>query len=705
MKTVSHNPEFWKVFSMGSVRTEFSLNLSQQDCQYLNINKEKLNSVHEIYSLLKRDDVKTKIKYTPKNGLNYLIYFLNKTNPNKTFIEHLALNTLTNELPSLKDLIKCEMEFNFIFLLEANIVNKTNLSFSFNIDGLEPQVVDIPINKSNVQRDDLSKENKFGNIKVEFNSYDYIILDLNEILYLKQQDLTLTDLIEFLYTKLSSGSNFHIILIFPNAIYFNIEDLKELLELYALSDVIIFETSELIKIGRVMGHEEIDEKNVEKVLLLEEMKTVIVSPTKTKKNIMILDEFHQFTVITKENETNKIVYQQSFFFDIGLKFDYFKTISNNFDLLKNVFYGTFLSRTIHKESYESSFSIAKDTFKKVLELIQTQNEIPEDKDYFLIGSKEKPKLNNVLDKKSNVKNIKQIVDQNTKRENNFRLDGILISTNKKVVEYNPLFDNNCSSFLASPIVRKHLVKMGFMDEAGNMVNSKALNYINKYRNSNLNLKNFSEQEEKRNKNLFDLASAQDSTGFNINNITANKLPGSLYTTGDKNRSFSLEQEQGKNKNFNKLVKNNEFISTTTNLPNINSLSKGKVSSTENQFYPAGKSKFNSNKVKTAYNDKSGYYSQNVYLKGSSLGVSNTQRSNSKYIYLQGNNAENEEPLKNNSKHTKKGNKNERNGEEEGRIMPIVINQIEETKVKNEKDSMKNLQKGNSKKVIKKAEFF
>jgi len=38
-------------------------------------------------------------------------------------------------------------------------------------------------------------------------------------------------------------------------------------------------------------------------------------------------------------------------------------------------------------------------------------------------------------------------------------------------------------------------------------------------------------------------------------------------------------------------------------------------------------------------------------------------------------------------------------------MPFVTNQIEETKVKNEKDSMKNLQKGPAKKVIKKAEFF
>jgi len=372
----------------------------------------------------------------------------------------------------------------------------------------------------------------------------------------------------------------------------------------------------LIKVGHAMGHEEIDEKNVEKVLLLDELKTVNVSPTKTKKNILILDEFHRFTVISKENETNKTMYQESFFFDIGLKFDYFKTISNNFDLLKNVFYGTFLSRSIHKESYESSFTIAKETFKKVLELIQTQNEIPEEKDFFLIGSKKKQKLNHFQDKKSNVKNIKQIVDQNIKRENNFRLDGVLISTNKKVVEYNPLLDNNCSSFLASPIVRKHLVKMGFMDEAGNMVNNKALNYINKYKNSNINLKNFNEQEQKRNKNLFDLATSQDSTSMNINNITGNKLPGSLYTTGDKNRSFSLEQEQGKNKTVSKLNKNNEFI-TTTNLPIINSFSKGKVSSTENQFYPAGKSKLHPNKVQTANNDKSGYYSQRVML--------NTQR--------------------------------------------------------------------------------
>jgi hypothetical protein len=42
MKAASNNPEFWKIFSMGSVRTEFSLNLSQQDCILLGINPEKL---------------------------------------------------------------------------------------------------------------------------------------------------------------------------------------------------------------------------------------------------------------------------------------------------------------------------------------------------------------------------------------------------------------------------------------------------------------------------------------------------------------------------------------------------------------------------------------------------------------------------------------------------------------------------------------
>ena len=214
MKAVSNNSEFWKIFSLGCVNNEFSLHLSEQECNYLNIDIKNINSVNEIYHLLSKEEIKGRIKYDPNNGINNLLLYLNKTNNNKTFIEHLSLTTINNDYPILKEIIKNDLEYNFIFLLESNLVPKCKFSLNLNSEGCEPKLIEFdnfPQNR-NLPLKMNENDNKLSLIKVEFSTYDYIVVDLNEFLSLKNF-ISLENLLEFLVMKLSLNVNTHVILI------------------------------------------------------------------------------------------------------------------------------------------------------------------------------------------------------------------------------------------------------------------------------------------------------------------------------------------------------------------------------------------------------------------------------------------------------------------------------------------------------------
>ena len=599
MKQVSYNSEFWKIFCMGNVRAEFSLSLTLQDCSSLGLHIDKPGLFQEIYSVLKKDELNGKIKYNPKKGVSYLLNFLNKTNNNKIFIEHLALNTLTNDLPNLKDLIKSDMELNFIFLLESGIFSKGQFAMTINIDGNEPKLFEFNLDKPNQNQIKENLDNKFELISIDFNSYDYLIIDLNEILFFKK-DTSLDDLYLFLMAKLSTGINTHIILIFPNHEKFSEDILKNILDLYGVADIIITESNTLMKISYSLGYE-IDEKNIDKVFQMDDFKTTNESSIKTKKIILILEDFHKLTVIFKETLTDTVSYLNNFFFDIGLKFDYFKCISSNFELLKNTFYGAFLSKLIQKDSFELSFECGNHAFKKVLELLQNHKCIPDDKEYFVFISKEKTKINLVQEKKTNDKNIKKIVDNQIKRENNFKLDCVQLSKSKKVVVYNPLLDNHCLSFKASPIVRKHLIRMGFMDEKGKMINNELSN-ISKFKSNENNLMNFIDQELRKTSNIKDFNS--NLYLENPQNYSARKTSDNLYGTMEKVRS----QSQGPDKLIDLKNKIANDYNSSNHLPIISQNNfKGKFRYTNNnQFFNEEKITNNSspkNKLQNIYINK------------------------------------------------------------------------------------------------------
>ena len=123
-------------------------------------------------------------------------------------------------------------------------------------------------------------------------------------------------------------------------------------------------------------------------MFLKELKRGKYKPQKTS---LFLDDFHKLTVVMQETESNLIIFHNEFNFDIGFKLDYFKTVTNNYEFLKFVFYGGFFSRVVQNKPFDVAFQVGLETFRKMLEVLHNNQALPDDPEYFLVKNKKPEK--------------------------------------------------------------------------------------------------------------------------------------------------------------------------------------------------------------------------------------------------------------------------------------------------------------------------
>ena len=177
---------------------------------------------------------------------------------------------------------------------------------------------------------------------------------------------------------------------------------------------------------------------------------------------LFLNDFKSLTLIEQQPKTNLVVCHTDHEFDLinGKQKNYEQVIAykkifdEKFSLMKGIYFGTFLSKFIHRKTFNNAHSSGKKLLSKILDIFSKQQSLPIDPDFYIISIKTK----------ETEKKLGKDVLEN-KREVSFVLDCVS-KLNGKMNEYNPLHDKNLKIYFNSYQNRKNLKKMGFINNHG-----------------------------------------------------------------------------------------------------------------------------------------------------------------------------------------------------------------------------------------------
>jgi len=271
------------------------------------------------------------------------------------------------------------------------------------------------------------KSNLLYNLKYDYDSVDYIFIDLNK--FLTYPDISLNNLYEYLANKIANvNSNTSIILIFPNLDNVDPSLISALIEVSSVCDIVIYDKRDSMTLCSHLGYK-VEDKNFEvRFMFLKEFKK---NKYKRQKTCIFLEDFHKLVVVMQETDTNLIVYHNEFNFEIGFKLDYFRTVTNNNDFLKFVFYGGFFSRVVQNQPFDVAFNVGLETFKKMLDILHNNLPLPDAPDFFLVNPKVASKVKKAANKTGTSSNFNKKKQPNLQeRENKFILDAVSMSNKK-----------------------------------------------------------------------------------------------------------------------------------------------------------------------------------------------------------------------------------------------------------------------------------
>ena len=186
--------------------------------------------------------------------------------------------------------------------------------------------------------------------------------------------------------------------------------------------------------------------------------------------IIIDNDKHRKTIPRLSIVFDNDFYSLTIYNQIGVKMDldydetfHFKIKPNNI-ITKNSFYysyiGGFLSRYLFNKSYRVCFYAGCLLIKKLYKYYKKGANITNIDDYNILV----PNKHNSLKQKIIQLNNK-LMKENENKEKGFILDCMNLN-NCKIKTYNPLFDNNCASYLLKKNNLKLLQKNGFISKKG-----------------------------------------------------------------------------------------------------------------------------------------------------------------------------------------------------------------------------------------------
>jgi hypothetical protein len=444
--------------------------------------------------------------------------------------------------------------------------------------------------KSNIP----SKNVNLLDLKYDFSNCNYIFIDLNFFIN-KLRDLS--SIHEFLNTRLVQNfSNTGIITICPSEDLITDENCSKIINFIKISDIVLYEMKNVKKITSILGYKMENEEFERKFCELNELQLVKTNNRQNRISLF-LDDFSKFTIINQNKESGLVTLVKEFKFEIGLKLEYFNSIYHNFISLKNAFLSGFFSRLIQNYNYETAFFVGNETFKKTLDIFFNNKGIPrDDPDYFIVFTK-KPAVKKELRKDKYVNRVPKRLANNINinvfnindKKSDFVLDGPNL-LKSRLKEYNPLFDENLSSYFSSPFILKHLNKMGFIDRTGSVADHKTIKNLGlKVNNKKFLMKKLESEQKKLIKYIQKGEQKSSSPDKSMNkseeepeNVIYPRIQSNysvkLPSLNPKTRQYSFENNKKEFFAGNKIAEINKLQehSVTLNLKNINRNFGGKI---------------------------------------------------------------------------------------------------------------------------------
>lgn len=522
MKNKTTKPKTTKVLGLGFLDFSFCLDITEDDEIRLGIDFRDMTAEDVGEVILGDQSLIERVNLNTNSSLINTLLYINKTNKKKTFIEYTSYNSfnLNEDQKQFRELITKITELKYIFINELNISpTKSNTSLTIYKDGSilkelafgikeDPQdqdpkeEEDQEKEKAEKPQEEENKDKKEGaegkdsneikkedlksspdeheekkdysdfpeKLKVNFNDYDYVAIDLNEII---KSSITLDEVNVLLQYLQSFYPSIKSIVIYPNIVAnlssISLDNVEMITNLLALTDIFIFEKKDAVTLFNLIKTLNDPNFKQEKGKIsprqLQDLFTSAFKSKKTKatRTGIFLDDFNKVIIVEsngKCSDANSTSMNYEYELNLHPKVnhtnrrlidEYKKHLALNGQFLKSVFFGGFLSRFLNFNGHVPSVLAGSEIVKRILELYKLELEFPND-----------PQFYNVVIKKSkaNDGNLKE-----RQKESNFVLDCINVNSSK-LGSYDPLSDNNLYSFFSSMTIRKHLKEVGFINTNG-----------------------------------------------------------------------------------------------------------------------------------------------------------------------------------------------------------------------------------------------
>ena len=504
-----------KIISLGSsLNLDFVLSLTRKEFLNFNLDFNSIKSLMDLKKYLEYNEEENYysskknnksllnlITINSKDSLFNSLLYINRANKKKSFIELLIpfFPKYSKELEFMNDSLKFILENNYLFLEYFNVFNiKPNLNFVIKLIDNNQAVLKtkqfLITNENKYEEENIKNENDVFDLFDDLNfEYDGTIFYTNFLDLYKCKKKSNFEIETFLKKIVKFYPSMKICINYINFIYnfskLEITSINTINEIISLTDIFIFEKNELKEFFQLLNRKEDEEKkiknkkkklnnsysqsdinnNINNKNTLIDPEDLFMRKIQTKKmqknRIGILfEQLKTLTIIEQDSFSKKVLYHMKYeinYLEPNLseeQFNEYKKVSNdNFDYLKSIFIGGFLSRLFNHRNYNTCFVAGNESIKNIIYYLKNKFDLPKDKKYYEIKVR-KPKSN---------KSYEELI--NEKKENNFILDCTNIKNSKKK-EYNSLFDNYCISFFGNENTRRLLLKRGFINKDGYILN-------------------------------------------------------------------------------------------------------------------------------------------------------------------------------------------------------------------------------------------
>lgn len=479
-QTNTSKKQLTKIIGFGKADFNFTLELTESDFLYLNTSSESFTTLKGLKIIEEIPNIYERITVTSNSQLITTLLYMNKISKNKMFVEFATLSSIpfSDEEMFLKDIVTKAAEYNFLFISEKDFLPFYKSSITFNVKkGIELiSSFNLCQNEnSNVNRSQVEDATMYERLMSDFSQFNFLFIDLNEFIDLQHFNIGYGDILNLLSSIDRNYRDLNFCIFFPQVIsnmnLLNLDAISQLSEILSYSDVIIFDKKEAIPYFNIITSNldsspnpksKAQFKNVEKNFVkldfrrrpnkksfrngnrvgffLDELSTLNIIEIQRSNSEKVNNIELKINIVPKQNQANKRLIEE-----------YKKQIDLHKPFLTSVFFGGFFSKFVSNTGIELPFLMACEITKRCLDLFKLGLEFPLENDFYIVTVK-----------KSSLLGFKE---KQLQKEKGFVLDCTNLN-NSKLNDYNPLFDNNLSTFFSSNVVRRHLNEQGFINTRG-----------------------------------------------------------------------------------------------------------------------------------------------------------------------------------------------------------------------------------------------